>query len=162
MTAPVTKTPSDADHVELGRLGHFLGFRFRRVQNQLSRDFAAKTAEWKLRAGMFSSLEIIAANPGISQALLSAEVGLDKSAVVPLVDDMERRGWVVRTRSQTDRRRNHLSITEQGREELDSLANQMSLTEANALAVLSAAERAMIGAALDKVYDAYVRTAQLR
>lgn len=162
MTTKANKTANDSEHVELGRLGHFLGFRFRRVQNQLSRDFGAKTAEWKLRAGMFSSLEIIAANPGISQALLSAEVGLDKSAVVPLIDDMERRGWVIRTRLQADRRRNHLSITDEGRAELEALANQMHITEAEALAVLSERERQMIGAALDKVYDAYVRTAQLR
>lgn len=150
---------SEADKVVLGRLGQFLGFRLRRVQNQLSRDFGAKTKEWELRAGMFSALEIIAANDGLSQAMLSDEVGLDKSALVPLVDDLEKRGWVTRTRSTTDRRRNHLAITEAGRAELDHLVEQMSQSEAKALATLSDEERATISRALDKIYYAYVRPA---
>lgn len=151
------KAEDEIEQVALGRLGEALGFRFRRVQNKLARDFAANTAPWKLRSGMFSSLEIIAANPGISQAMLSTEVGLDKSAVVPLVDDLERRGWVVRTRSQADRRRNHLSITDAGKAELDALARMMVETESTVLAVLTDAERAMISVALDKVYEAYIR-----
>ncbi|MDF7776351.1 MarR family transcriptional regulator [Sphingomonas sp. AOB5] len=154
------KTEDDLEHVGLGRLGTALGFRFRRVQNKLARDFATNTAAWKLRSGMFSSLEIIATNPGISQAMLSTEVGLDKSAVVPLVDDLERRGWVIRTRSLEDRRRNHLSITEAGKTELDSLARLMVETESKALAVLTDAEREMISDALDKVYNAHIRTSR--
>jgi DNA-binding MarR family transcriptional regulator len=141
---------------DLGRLGSFLGFRLRRVQNQLARDFAVRTASWKLRAGMFSALEIITADPGISQAVLSGRIGLDKSAVVPLVDDLERRGWITRTRSTEDRRRNHLYVTETGRTELDLLVGVMAETESIALGVLSEEEREVISRALDKVYAAYV------
>lgn len=148
----------DVSSVSLGRLGSFLGFRLRRVQNQLSRDFSAKTRDWGMRAGMFSALEIIASNPGVSQATLSEEVGLDKSAIVPLVDDLERRGWVTRTRSTTDRRRNHLDITDAGRDELDKLFAHLSETEEAGLAMLDDEERAIVSRALDKVYHAYVRS----
>ena len=148
----------DMNSVSLGRLGSFLGFRLRRVQNQLSRDFSAKTRDWGMRAGMFSALEIIASNPGVSQATLSEEVGLDKSAIVPLVDDLERRGWVTRTRSTTDRRRNHLDITDAGRDELDKLFAYLSETEEAGLAMLDDEERAIVSRALDKVYHAYVRS----
>jgi len=148
---------NDQDQISLGRLSRFLGFRLRRVQNQLSRDFAAQTRDWSLRAGMFSSLEIIAANPGISQAELSGEVGLDKSAVVPLVDDLEARGWVERNKSPRDRRRNELSITDRGRAELDKLFHELEVTERAGLAMLTDEERAVINRALDKVYHAYVR-----
>ncbi|MDH7974183.1 MarR family winged helix-turn-helix transcriptional regulator [Sphingomonas sp. AR_OL41] len=150
-------TSDDVTGISLGRLGSFLGFRLRRVQNQLSRDFSAKTRDWGMRAGMFSALEIIASNPGVSQAVLSEEVGLDKSAVVPLVDDLERRGWVTRTRSTTDRRRNHLDITDAGKIELDRLFEHLSVTEKAGLAMLDDEERAIVSRALDKVYHAYVR-----
>lgn len=144
----------------LGRLGSFLGFRLRRLQNQFSRDFQAKTAAWQLRAGMFSSLELIAANPGISQALLSAEVGLDKSAMVPVIDALEKRGWVERLRSTTDRRRNHLSITAAGQHELDLMFSELAVTEDVGLAVLTEQERSLVNDALDKMYHAYVRPAR--
>lgn len=153
-------TDIDQDNtISLGRLGSFLGFRLRRVQNQLSRDFSTKTRGWNLRAGMFSSLEIIASNPGISQVELSAEVGLDKSAIVPLVDDLEARRWVERTKSARDRRRNELSITAKGRAELDRLFQELEITEKAGLAMLSDEERRIINHALDKVYHAYVRGA---
>jgi len=143
--------------VSLGRLGDFLGFRLRRVQNQLSRDFSLKTRSLNLRAGMFSALEIIASNPGISQIALSSEVGLDKSAVVPLVDDLEARGWIARIKSARDRRRNELSITDAGRKTLDGLFAELALTEEAGLAALTNEERATISRALDKIYHLYVR-----
>lgn len=152
----MARTPSNENGIPLGRLGNYLGFRLRRVQNQLSRDFQAKAAEWNLRAGMFSSLEVIACNPRMSQVELSAEVGLDKSAIVPLVDDLEARGWVERTRSPRDRRRNELKITQAGRAELDRIFAVLAETEHDALAVLTPEERETINRALDKVHRAYV------
>lgn len=154
-------TPKDdTEEPSLGRLGSFLGFRLRRVQNQFSRDFHLKTKRWEMRAGMFSSLELIAANPGISQAMLSAEVGLDKSALVPIIDSLEARGWVERTRSTSDRRRNHLSITDTGRHELDIMFEELAITEAVGQAALTEEEREIVSRALDKVYHAYVRPAR--
>src|SRR4051794_12603534 len=87
------------ERMNLGRLGEFIGFRLRRVQNQLSRDFAAATTEHNLRSGLFSSLALISSNPGVSQNELSQEVGLDKSVTVTIVDDLEERGWATRKRS---------------------------------------------------------------
>jgi DNA-binding MarR family transcriptional regulator len=143
--------------ISLGRLGDYLGFRLRRVQNQLSRDFSVKTRALNLRAGMFSALEIIAANPGISQILLSLEVGLDKSAMVPLIDELEARGWIARVKSARDRRRNELSITSSGQETLDWLFVELAETEETGLAALSSEERVTINRALDKIYHLYVR-----
>jgi DNA-binding MarR family transcriptional regulator len=143
--------------VSLGRLGNFLGFRLRRLQNQLARDFRARTREWKLRAGQFSALEIIAANPGISQTNLSREVGLDKSVMVALIDDMESRGWVARGRSETDRRHYRLLITPAGQDAVDQLFVDLQITESTGLQAVSAAERAVVLKALDLVYTAYVR-----
>lgn len=153
----MSKPAAEEGEVALGRLGRFIGFRLRRVQNQLSRDFSERVAEKALRGGMFSALEIIASNPGISQGTVSAEIGLDKSAIVPLIDDLEGRGWIARTRSLQDRRRNHLTITTTGLKELQALIEQMAHTEARALGALSEEERELVSRALDKVYRAYVK-----
>lgn len=143
--------------MSLGRLSSFLGFRLRRVQNQLSRDFSARTREWGLRQGMFSALEVIAANPDISQTNLSREVGLDKSVMVAMVDDLEARGWVKRTRSTNDRRRYKLAITPEGKDTLDALFAELETTEELGLAALTDDERTVVNEALDKVYRVYVR-----
>jgi DNA-binding MarR family transcriptional regulator len=138
--------------VKLGRLGDFVGFRLRRVQNQLSRDFAAATAERGLRSGLFSSLALISANPGLSQAELSREIAMDKSVTVTLVDEMERRGWAERKRSPTDRRRHALYITAEGEEQLAEMFALVNATENAVLHQLSPAELLLLSELLDRMY----------
>ena len=145
--------------MDLGRLGEFIGFRLRRVQNQLSRDFAAATAQYGLRSGIFSSLALIATNPGVSQNELSQEVGLDKSVTVTIVDELEKRGWATRKRSKSDRRRHALFITEAGQAKLDELFGILEHTENAALHQLSAAELHLLNELLDRLYAAFTREA---
>ncbi|MFM6854271.1 MAG: MarR family winged helix-turn-helix transcriptional regulator [Sphingopyxis sp.] len=141
-----------ASPIKLGRLGDFVGFRLRRVQNQLSRDFSAATAAQGLRSGLLSSLAIIAANPGISQNELSAEIGMDKSVTVTIVDDLEKSGWAVRERSKQDRRRHALYITPTGEVRLDALFALLEHTENAVLSQLSNAEMLLLSELLDRMY----------
>lgn len=143
--------------LDLGRLGDFIGFRLRRVQNQLSRRFSAITAEMGLRQGLFSSLAIVSANPGVSQSDLSREVGLDKSVTVTMVDEMERYGWAERRRSPKDRRRHALYITPAGQAKLDELFALMDETESDALHQLTPEELKQLSEVLDRMYQAIVR-----
>lgn len=142
--------------VSLGRLGEFVGFRLRRVQNQLSRDFSAATADEGLRQGLFSALAIISANPGISQNAVSREVGLDKSVTVTMIDEMERKGWAERHRAPEDRRRHALRITPAGQAKLDELFTRMEQTESAVLHQLSEGEMALLSELLDRMYNAAV------
>ncbi|WP_084455997.1 MarR family winged helix-turn-helix transcriptional regulator [Novosphingobium rosa] len=150
--AAQTRVVDSGTGVKLGRLGDFVGFRLRRVQNQLSRDFAAVTAERGLRSGLFSSLALISANPGLSQAELSREIAMDKSVTVTLVDEMERRGWAERKRSPTDRRRHALFITAEGEAQLEEMFALVSETENAVLHQLSPAELLLLSELLDRMY----------
>ncbi|MEN9684035.1 MAG: hypothetical protein RLZZ427_1786 [Pseudomonadota bacterium] len=153
-----TRTPeSPPAHINLGRLGDFVGFRLRRVQNQLSRNFAIVTANEGLRSGLFSSLAIIEANPGVSQSELSREVGLDKSVTVTIVDELEQSGWAERRRSVQDRRRHALYITPDGSAKLAQLFDLMEETEAAVLHQLSDGEMHLLSELLDRMYEAVVR-----
>lgn len=143
--------------IDLGRLGDFIGFRLRRIQNHLSRNFAARNADLNLRSGLFSSLAIIAANPGISQNLLSREVGLDKSATVQIVDDLEGRGWAERRRSPTDRRFYELVMTEGGQQALAQLFANLEETERDVTSDLSDEERTLLLGLLDRIYQSRFR-----
>lgn len=152
-----TEAGEPTGKLQLGRLGDYVGFRMRRVQNQLSAGFAAATAHYGIRAGLFSSLALIEANPGISQQELSSTVGLDKSITVQIVDELERRGWARRTRSTVDRRRHSLTIEPDGKKTLDELFAIMVEVEAEVLAQLSPQERPMFDAALDRMYAVFHR-----
>ncbi len=140
--------------VRLGRLGEFVGFRLRRLQNQLSRDFAAATASMNLRSGLFSSLSLISSNPGISQSDLSRAIGLDKSVTVAIVDELEERGWAIREKSKIDRRRHALTTTAAGERQLDQLFSLLEQTEDQVLHQLSPAEHHLLIELLDRMYAA--------
>lgn len=142
------------DEVSLGRLGDFVGFRLRRVQNQLSRNFAAMTAQQGLRSGLFSSLAIISANPGISQVDLSREVAMDKSVAVSIVDELEASGWALRKRSESDRRRHALFITPAGQAHLDELFALVERAENAVLHQLTPGEMHLLSELLDRMYAA--------
>jgi DNA-binding MarR family transcriptional regulator len=154
--APVSPTGG----LQLGRLGDSIGFRLRRVQNQLSRDFAAATSGNGLRSGLFSSLALIDANPGLSQSELAREVGLDKSVVVTIVDDLETFGWALRGRSEVDRRRHSLTVTDAGKAQLQKLFATLAETEQAALGELSRAELLLMNELLDRMYAACMRDAE--
>lgn len=143
--------------LNLGRMAEFVGFRLRRVQNQLSRDFAEATSQYNLRSGVFSSLALISANPGISQNELSKEIALDKSVTVTIVDELERRGLATRERSESDRRRHALFITEAGSEFLDSLFVILAKTEDAVLHQLTPGELHLLNELLDRMYAVCVR-----
>ena len=146
-----TKTESTRGP-SIGRLGDFLGFRMRRLQNRLSRTFGEATRDFNLRSGLFSSLEIIKANPGISQQNLSEVVGLDKSVTVMIVDLLEERGFAERRKSKNDRRRYSLYVTSRGEEELRKLFAIMARTENGVLHGVSEEELHWLMDILDRLY----------
>ena len=152
-----TKADTGERRMQLGRLNDYVGFRMRRVQNQLAANFIAETAHFNIRSGLFSSLALIEANPGLSQQELSGTVGLDKSITVQIVDELEKRGWAKRERSTVDRRRHALTILPEGKAFLDQLFEIMAKVEVEVLAQLSAEERPIFDAALDRMYDVFHR-----
>ncbi len=143
----------DSARLELGRLGDFIGFRLRRIQNRLAKDFEAATREYDLRSGLFSSLALIAANPGVSQNEVAQTVGLDKSVAVQIIDELERRGLARRERSTVDRRRHALFCTDEGEAFLSNLFRILGETEQKALHQMSASELDLLKALLDRIYD---------
>jgi len=139
--------------IDLGILKEIIGFRIRRIQNQLSRAFAERIHRKEVRPGLFSALALISANPGISQITLAREVGFNVTTVVILLDTLETLKWAERRRA-ADRRRSALFVTKSGEKALASLRDRAIANEAKIRAALSDAELDQFFDLLDKVYAA--------
>jgi DNA-binding MarR family transcriptional regulator len=133
-----------------------LGYNIRRAQIVLWRDFARTVAEGEIRPGMFSALALVRANPGIAQVELGNELGIDKASMVALLDRLEEPGWILRTRSSEDRRRQGLTLTNEGERIYKSLKQEMIEHEKKFAELFSKQEREQLVSLLQRFLDVQV------
>jgi DNA-binding MarR family transcriptional regulator len=100
-------------------------------------------------------LRLLVQNPGISQRALADRLGAVPSRVVVLIDALEERGLVSRTRSETDRRNYQLHLTQQGQAVMRDLRGVASRHEAGLMAPLSDREQRDLHAILAKLAAAH-------
>jgi DNA-binding MarR family transcriptional regulator len=127
-----------------------LGYRLRVAQLAVFRDFERSVGTLGVSPGRVGVLILIEGNPGLAQSRLAEAVGLDRSTLVPLLDQFETDALVER-RPGPDRRTNGLWLTPAGKRFLAKVKERVAAHEQRLLAPLSASERATLFALLAKV-----------
>jgi len=115
--------------LEWGVLAGSVGPRVRLLRNVLSARSIAVSAPRGLPTGSLTVLALVAANPGSSQTALARRAGINKSALVGIVDQLEERGLLARAVSDADRRRNDLRVTPAGMETIETLFGPVDAEE---------------------------------
>jgi DNA-binding MarR family transcriptional regulator len=105
---------ADKPQIDPGRLWGLLGFHLRLAQVTMQRGFTEALAGLDLTQKQCATLELIAANPGVSQVAIASRLRNDRATMMALIDRLEARGLVARRRSEADRRRQELSLTPEG------------------------------------------------
>jgi DNA-binding MarR family transcriptional regulator len=142
------KVPPSA---KLGILPNLLGYHLRRAHVAVFQDFARAMAGLDVTPGQVGVLQVIAANPGLSQIALGRAIGIDRSTVVAVIDRLERRGLVVRALSPNDRRSHALRLSPAGERTLGEIDRRVRAHEKRIARTLSAAEREQLIALLTKI-----------
>ncbi|HEY5807310.1 MAG TPA: MarR family transcriptional regulator [Povalibacter sp.] len=150
------KVRSESRAIDTDILHQLLGYNIRRAQIVLWRDFARTVAEGEIRPGMFSALALVRANPGIAQVELSNELGIDKASMVALVDRLQDAGWILRTRSSEDRRRQGITLTTAGERIYRSLKQEMLDHERKFAELFSKSERQQLVRLLQRFHTVEV------
>ena len=94
-----------------------------------------------LTPALFALLNVIAAREEAIQQELGSALGIDRSTMVSLIDQLESAGLAKRRPSATDRRAREIAITHQGRRLLQRSRRMISETEDEVLTGLTANER---------------------
>ena len=136
--------PTSRKHPTLGCLTSHVGFHLRLAQLAVFEHFAGRLGEIDVSPAIFSVLEVLHQNDGITQSKLAAAVSLNRSSVVPLLDKLAKRGLVERRASTTDRRHNHLHLTDVGRELLAEAIRRAELHEKEVCKPLTIAEKKLL------------------
>ena len=155
MTETVTIEVEDAGApLAPGLTENFLGPRVRVLWNLLSAKMLEALEPFGLKTGGFSTLALIAANPGCSQTALARALGMDKSAVVPIIDELEQRGLALRVRSSEDRRRHALVVTETAQILIDQMHEAVAAVGRPIRQAMSPAEYRVMLSLLERSYRA--------
>ena len=105
----------------------------------------ARTAEVLDSVGLtpplFALLNVISAREGAIQQELGSALGIDRSTMVSLIDQLESAGLASRRPSAKDRRAREIAITPKGRRLLQRARGLISRVEDEILAGLTADER---------------------
>lgn len=98
---------------QLGNLDKMLGVELRIAQILADRLFAS-SRQLRMAPGHYTVLSLIKLNPGINQSRLAHSMYLDRSSMVPILDQLEKKDWIERKRPPNDRRSHALHLTKAG------------------------------------------------
>src|SRR5215831_17675963 len=94
-----------------------------------------------LTPALFALLNVLGAREGTIQQQLSSDLGIDPSAMVKLINELESAGLAKRERRPGDRRAWEVSITPKGRRTLERARRFATQVEDEVLGGLTAADR---------------------
>lgn len=142
-----------APPLDRGLLPSLLGYALRRTQSAVFADFAATFAKAgeTLTPGEFGLLVLVERNVGMSQMALARALGIDRSTLVPILNRLQARGFLLRNASPTDGRTHALALTPAGEKALARFARLVRAHEKRIVAGLSATETRALIELLDKV-----------
>jgi MarR family transcriptional regulator, transcriptional regulator for hemolysin len=106
-----------------------------------------------LTPALFALLNVIGAREGAIQQELGSAMGIDRSTMVALIDQLESAGLAKRRPSATDRRARQIEITPKGRRLLQRARRMVAQVENEVLAGLTAEERRELEALLRRALD---------
>ncbi len=140
--------------LDWGLLAGSVGPRVRVLRNALTARSIAVSAPHGLPTGSLTVLSLVAANPGSSQTALAERAGLNKSALVGIIDQLEQHGLIARDRSTTDRRRYGVTVTPEGEQAMQALFAAVDREEHPMRDALGERDMATLLALLDRALGA--------
>lgn len=127
-----------------------LFFRLWRASHIRAADVLASIG---LTPALFGLLNVIGARAGAIQQELGSAMGIDRSTMVSLIDQLETAGLAKRRPSATDRRAREIAITPKGRRLLQRARRMISQVEDEVLGGLTADERSHLLMLLRRALD---------
>lgn len=132
---------SDADGGLPEAVSDRLGFLLGRTHLAHRQVAESRLESLGIRARESGAIALLASEGPLSQQRLGQRMGVDRTTMVALVDELERKGLVARERDPADRRAYALHLTQKGRRLLTRATKAVGRAEDEFLSGLSADER---------------------
>jgi DNA-binding MarR family transcriptional regulator len=120
-TSPQDTQTNGSDEVDLDILHELIGYHLHRAEIASYRSFVNSPQNPKFTPKQFSVLVLAHANPGISQIAIGGALGMDRATTMAVIDKMQARKLLTRERSNQDRRKQEILLTEKGVAQIEQL-----------------------------------------
>lgn len=117
-----------------------LGYLLKHAQQNFSQSGARALESLDITGRQLAVLVVLDAAEPLSQLDAAKELGVDRTTMVALIDELEHKGLVERRRSPDDRRKNIVELTAHGKETLAEGERRHQETEKAFLADLTPIE----------------------
>ena len=135
----------------LPALASRLAYLLKHAQLRLAELTGAAMAPFGVTGRQCAVLIAVDSQPPLSQQGVARRLGVDRTTMVALIDELEGKGLVQRRRDPDDRRKNVVALTETGRDTLRRASQAGDEAERRFLATLSPREAAGLRQALRAV-----------
>ncbi|ASR37845.1 hypothetical protein BAY61_25765 [Prauserella marina] len=142
-----TETPA-------GQIASTTGYLMLRLGDVVKGSIERELGAWDISGRELRVMAFACAGPQ-SQRDLSEQSGLDRTTMVAVIDRLEKLGYARRERSETDRRKQLVSLSSQGSEVVEKALTRLSEAEADFLDPLTTAQQRQLAALLSTLYTAH-------
>jgi len=130
------------------------GFLIRRLHQIHTALFMEECAAFNITPVQYSMMSAVAEQPGLEQARLAHEIGVDRTTLANVVARLEARGLLRRTTTKTDRRLKRVILTARGKRLLEQMSHAARRAHARTVEALPPDQRAAFLHALARLVDA--------
>lgn len=125
-----------------------LGYLVRDLNRAIQRGLQARIQPSGVTLGAWYFLRVLWEEESLTQRELAGRIGMQEPTAVIALRGMEEAGWITRERNAQDRRKVHISLTDQGRALRDTLLPEAKAVIAQALDGMAPAEAEVLLALL--------------
>ena len=113
-------TPHVAGDEDIGEIRNIVGFHIRLAHGAVYRHFTETFADLDLTQKQVSALWLIDDHPDIAQTGLAQRMRMDRATTMAIVNRLEGKGYLARSKSSNDGRKQALNLTAPGRKALST------------------------------------------
>lgn len=137
----IVPTPGTTDPKTAGVLERLIGYNLKRAYMLFWADFREALGDEGMSPRVFSVLTVVAESPHVTQSEVARRLGIERSGLVAIVSDLEKRGYVRRAQVPGDRRIFALYPTPEGARVCAMICEELHHREQARMRVLSPQEK---------------------
>ncbi|MFM0281285.1 MarR family transcriptional regulator [Paraburkholderia sediminicola] len=131
---------TSSDSTDLFGPDKSFGYLIRDVHRAFVRDLVRALEPYKLSGAQWAALRVLWEEQGLTQVQLAERMRTEKAALTTVLDTLERKNYIARSRDQNDRRKSNIYLTRAGQQLKEALLPLSMVVHSRAIDGLSPSE----------------------